>query len=261
MLAQLDQQRQLEIQEAKNTIDNKELLERKLTLIEDQYSQARSEIKEAEKANELELASQAYGNIATIFGEQTALGKAAAIAQTTIDTYKAAQSAYAALAGIPVVGPVLGGIAAGAAVATGLRNVQKITGIGLPKAEKGALFEVNGKRHSAGGTKFYGEDGTGFEAEKGEVIGVMNRNAASIFMNYNNKNRGGGYYNPFPDMIGQRSSVGGFNDALMHSDMGKLYQAITNKPISTTNVDKHGFNQFITDGQNSQKYINKNFLT
>ncbi|PTB96328.1 hypothetical protein C9994_07950, partial [Marivirga lumbricoides] len=209
----------------------------------------------------LELVQQTYANIATIFGEQTAVGKAAAIAQTTIDTYKAAQSAYAALAGIPLVGPVLGGIAAGAAISTGLRNVAKISGIGLPKFGKGGLQEVGGKSHASGGTKFYGEDGTAFEAEKGELIGVMNRNAASIFMQYNNRNsRGGGYYNPFIDMVGQQSA-NGFSDARLHNDMGKLYHAIKSKPVSSTNVDKHGFNQFITDGQNSQKYINKNFLT
>ncbi|GAA5037594.1 hypothetical protein GCM10011506_34130 [Marivirga lumbricoides] len=259
-LAELDQQRQLEIQAAKDSIQNAELLQRQITLIEEKYSQARTEIKAAEEANELELVSQTYANIATIFGEQTAVGKAAAIAQTTIDTYKAAQSAYAALAGIPFVGPVLGGIAAGAAISTGLRNVAKISGVGLPKFGKGGLQEVGGKSHTAGGTKFYGEDGTAFEAEKGELIGVMNKNAASIFMDYNNKNRNGGYYNPFMDMA-MRTGNGGFSDARLHGDMGKLYHAIKSKPVSSTNVDKHGFNQFITDGQNSQKYINKNFLT
>lgn len=259
-LTQLDQQRQLDIQAATESISNAELLQREINLIEERYSKARIEIREIEEANKLELVSQTYGNIATIFGEQTAVGKAAAIAQTTIDTYKAAQSAYAALAGIPLVGPVLGGIAAGAAVATGLRNVAKISGIGIPKFGKGGLQEVGGKSHASGGTKFYGEDGTAFEAEKGELIGVMNRNAASIFMQHNNKNRNGGYYNPFMDMVGQ-SANNSFSDARLHGDMGKLYHAIKSKPVSSTNVDKHGFNQFITDGQNSKKYINKNFLT
>ncbi|MFL9845462.1 hypothetical protein, partial [Flavobacterium rhizosphaerae] len=55
-----------------------------------------------------------------------------------------------------------------------------------PKAEKGALFNIGGQRHSAGGTTFTGEDGTTFEAEQGELIGVMNRNAARHFMAFNN---------------------------------------------------------------------------
>lgn len=80
----------------------------------------------------LDLASHAFGNLTAIFGEESKAGKAAAIAQTTIETYKGATAAYASLAGIPVVGPALGGIAAAAAVAAGLANVKAITAIGPP---------------------------------------------------------------------------------------------------------------------------------
>ena len=48
------------------------------------------------------------------------------IAQTIIDTFRSATGAFQSLAGIPVVGPALGGIAAAAAVAAGLANVKKI---------------------------------------------------------------------------------------------------------------------------------------
>jgi hypothetical protein len=58
--------------------------------------------------------------------KQFEIGKAAAIAQVAIDTPKAAMSAYSAMAGIPVVGPALGGIAAAAAVATGVAQIQNI---------------------------------------------------------------------------------------------------------------------------------------
>lgn len=54
------------------------------------------------------------------------VGQAAAIAQATISTFQGATSAFAALAGIPVVGPALGTLAAGAAIAAGLANVQNI---------------------------------------------------------------------------------------------------------------------------------------
>jgi len=60
-----------------------------------------------------------------------AVGKAAAIATATIDTYKSANEAYAAMAGIPVVGPYLAGIAAAAAVVAGLENVANIAGVQL----------------------------------------------------------------------------------------------------------------------------------
>lgn len=52
--------------------------------------------------------------------------KAAAIAQTIISTYQAAQDSYAALAKIPYVGPALGIAAAAAAIAAGFARVQAI---------------------------------------------------------------------------------------------------------------------------------------
>jgi hypothetical protein len=74
------------------------------------------------------------GNLAQLFAgkslkQQEAafkVQKAANIAGATMDTYKAATGAYASLAGIPTVGPVLGAVAAGAAVVAGLLNVKNI---------------------------------------------------------------------------------------------------------------------------------------
>lgn len=142
--------------------------------------------------NKLSLANSTFGNLAAIMGKESAAGKAMAVAQATIDTYKSAVSAYSAMAGIGIVGPALGAIAAGAAVAAGIANVKKITATKPPKAEKGGLFNIGGNRHSAGGTLFTGADGTQFEAERGELIGVMNRNAASHFMAFNNAFPAGG---------------------------------------------------------------------
>jgi Prophage tail length tape measure protein len=55
-----------------------------------------------------------------------AIGKAAAISKAIIDTYTAATGAYASLASIPYVGPVLGAAAAGAAIVAGMANVRAI---------------------------------------------------------------------------------------------------------------------------------------
>jgi hypothetical protein len=54
------------------------------------------------------------------------IGKAAAISNTVIKTYEAAQGAFAALADIPYVGPALGAAAAAAAIVAGLARVQQI---------------------------------------------------------------------------------------------------------------------------------------
>jgi uncharacterized protein (DUF697 family) len=93
---------------------------------------AKDEIKWSEMTSKekLSIASNTAGNLSQILGEETAAGKAAAIVQATIDTYAAAQSSFKAMSGIPVVGPALGGIAAAAAVASGLKNVQAITSAG-----------------------------------------------------------------------------------------------------------------------------------
>jgi hypothetical protein len=63
-----------------------------------------------------------------VLGEQNEIYKASAIVTATIDTYKAATGAYAALAGVPVIGPYIAPIAAGAAITAGLANVAAIAG-------------------------------------------------------------------------------------------------------------------------------------
>lgn len=171
----------------------KEQFEKLDTEAKKEKAETDKKIDRAVLENKLNLTSQALGNVSKLLGENSTAGKAAAIAQTTIDTYMAAQKAYLSqlVPGDPT-GPVRGAISAAMAVASGLANVKKITSTKTPKAEKGALFSIGGKRHSAGGTLFTGEDGTRFEAEAGEVIGVMNRNAARHFMAFNNAFPAGG---------------------------------------------------------------------
>lgn len=96
---------------------------------EQNEARKRTEIEKIVQNNKVQLASQAFGNIASILGEASAAGKAAAIAQTTIDTYQSATAAYKSMSGIPVVGPALGAVAAGAAVVSGLANVKKILSV------------------------------------------------------------------------------------------------------------------------------------
>ncbi|MES2484552.1 MAG: hypothetical protein V4581_01190 [Bacteroidota bacterium] len=134
----------------------------------------------------MQLARQTYNQMAEIFGKESKAGKAFSAAAALIDTY---QAANVALASAP---PPFNYIAAAAVTATGLRNVAKITGAKEPKFEQGGLVQVGGNRHAAGGTLFTGSDGTRFEAEQGELIGVMNRNASRHFMAFNNAFPAGG---------------------------------------------------------------------
>jgi len=105
-------------------------VDKKITgeLLTNRNQLAKDEIKLEELTTEskMNLASNALGDLASVLGEESKAGKAAAIAQTTIETYKGATAAYASLAGVPIVGPGLGAIAAAAALAAGFKNIQAI---------------------------------------------------------------------------------------------------------------------------------------
>jgi len=113
--------------------------------------------------------------------------KAAQKAQAYINTFQAAVSAYAAMAAIPVVGPVLGAIAAAAAIVAGLANVRKIDAQTYQSSTEGGGGSapasnqlgrnygdggmIEGPRHSNGGVPI--------TAEGGEA--VMTRGAVTMF--------------------------------------------------------------------------------
>ena len=107
--------------------------------------QAEDEIKTDKLTTDqkLDLASNTLGNISGLLGESSEAGKAAAVAQATIETYKGAQSAYSSLAGIPVVGPALGAIAAAAAVTSGIATVKKITSTKVPGGKGGGGSSIS----------------------------------------------------------------------------------------------------------------------
>ena len=145
---QYHQQRIKEIDELMNaegiSEEDKEQLEMQKMTLEHQYTEQKKEdaanLTKFEKKQEdqrvkdkrlamktsLDVASTIASGLASIFGENTKAGKIAASAQAAIDTYKAANSAYASMAGIPVVGPALGAAAAAMAFASGIANVKKI---------------------------------------------------------------------------------------------------------------------------------------
>lgn len=176
---QLEQQRQQELDAAEKTGADKALINAK-------YNQLEKENNRLLNENKLQLASDTFGSLATIAGKESAAGKAFAATQATIDTYKSAVSAYSAMSGIPIVGPALGAVAAGAAIAAGLANVKKIVSAPKPKFASGGIYQVGGRLHSAGGTTFKGSDGSTFEAEAGEGIGVLSRSEFGAFNAFRN---------------------------------------------------------------------------
>jgi hypothetical protein len=99
----------------------------------------------------LSIASDGFNNLASILGAETAAGKAAAIAAATIQTYLSATSSYASLSSIPIIGPALGAVAAGAAIASGIGQVKKIIGTKTPSLGGGGGKSVSGGTPSGGG--------------------------------------------------------------------------------------------------------------
>ncbi|BAP30137.1 chromosome segregation ATPase-like protein [Chryseobacterium sp. StRB126] len=148
-----------------------------LVNIEQDAANKRKAIEKATQVAKLDAFASAFGSIKTLVGEGTADGKAAAIAETTINTYKAAQAAYAAGASLGgPLGAVMGPILAGLAVASGLKNVAKIAGIDAsPKAADGMLI---GPSHSQGGISIKTPGGM-IEAEGGEVI--INKKSSAMY--------------------------------------------------------------------------------
>lgn len=155
----------------------------------------------------LGVVNQISGIIGQLAGKNKALGiasvvieKAAAIAQIISNTAIANAKAIA-------VSPITGGqpwvaintasgIAAG--VATAAQAAKSIQEISSAKFAEGggvrrgnAYRTIGGKSHAQGGTKFWGEDGTFFEAEAGEGLFVMKKSANKEYLSTLNQKHGG----------------------------------------------------------------------
>lgn len=122
ILNQLDLERTALEAKYQQEIEFAEKIGADTTLIERKFSKAREEINKAEAGAKLAIAGGFASSIASIAGESTAIGKAAAVAATLINTWAGAQAVFAQTPGELIVKSA----AAAAAVAVGLRNVQKI---------------------------------------------------------------------------------------------------------------------------------------
>jgi hypothetical protein len=94
------------------------------------------------------------------------VGKAAAIAQTIMNTIMGAQNAFNSLSVIPIVGPALGIAAAGAAIAAGMNRVAQIKAQQPPKMANGGTIGMDGKLKSSSA---YGDQAM-FMGNRGEDV-------------------------------------------------------------------------------------------
>ena len=169
ILAQLDLERiedvfekarrELEIQE-QSAID--ELILKKATAeeiarVEKAFADKRKKLKkeetdfnkkldEDEQNAKLQVISAAFSAIASLVGEQSLVGKIAAVSAATIDTFVAANNA---LANTPLP-PPFPQIAAGIAYAAGIANVQKIISTPTPGGGTGGVGSAPGASPAGG---------------------------------------------------------------------------------------------------------------
>lgn len=124
------------------------------------YAKIRASVNADADQQERDNAQAVFGQLASNLEEGTAAYKAAKIAETTIATYSTAIKAYDNALDVPFIGNVLAPIAAGAAIAAGLKTVQQITQTQVPEFAYGGM--ISGASHSAGGQLI--------EAEGGEYV-------------------------------------------------------------------------------------------
>ena len=203
LLALLTEERELVLQEIKQRFKEENLEIFKKALQEENKAQ-----KTAGDA-QIAIARSVAQSLTGVLGDSLAARLAGIAVDAALQisqvktTAAAAQARNLALAtasappplNVPFIGAALtqnAGIAANAGIQTAnILKASALSGfkssISSLKLEKGGIVGIGGKRHSQGGTKFYGEDGTTFEAEQGEGIGVLNRGAYASFMDFNNR--------------------------------------------------------------------------
>lgn len=119
----IEQQRERDLETARQRYTDEAMLAQAIMNINAAADNSILKMEEEKNNAVLQARAGLAGAISQLVGEETALGKAAALAQATISTYVAANEALKA-------GPIIGPILAATTIAQGLTNVGKITGIG-----------------------------------------------------------------------------------------------------------------------------------
>ena len=137
---------------------------------------ALAQLERDQAADSLDLLGSIASQTAALGLESAGLTKSIALFESIVNT---ASAIVRALPNVPLA------IAIGA---LGLAQTAKIASTPLPTMAEGGPIDIGGNRHSSGGTKFYGTDGTAFEAERGEKLFVLSRTSSEAFSNLSSFN-------------------------------------------------------------------------
>lgn len=148
-------------------------------LIQSKYEKAKEDNTRARVNAELTMTAGLAGQMSTLLGEESAIGKAFGVVQATINTYIGATKALAQ-------GGILGIAQAAIVIAFGMKQVATIAkqkdpdtkiNTSVKKYAKGG--QIFGKSHAQGGVTFRGDNGQVFEAEGGENVYIMKKTASA----------------------------------------------------------------------------------
>ena len=148
-------------------------------LIQSKYEKAKEDNTRARVNAELTMTAGLAGQMSTLLGEESEIGKAFGVVQATINTYIGATKALAQ-------GGILGIAQAAIVIAFGMKQVATIAkqkdpdtkiNTSVKKYAKGG--QIFGKSHAQGGVTFRGDNGQVFEAEGGENVYIMKKTASA----------------------------------------------------------------------------------
>lgn len=148
-------------------------------LIQSKYEKAKEDNTKARVNAELTMTAGLAGQMSTLLGEESAIGKAFGVVQATINTYIGATKALEQ-------GGILGIAQAAIVIAFGMKQVANIAkqkdpdtkiNTSVKKYAKGG--QIFGKSHAQGGVTFRGDNGQVFEAEGGENVYIMKKSASA----------------------------------------------------------------------------------
>lgn len=171
-------QMQLDAQYAQE-IEAAEKIGANTALIQAKYEKAKEENTKARVNAELTMTAGLAGQMSSLLGEQSAIGKAFAVVQATINTYLGATKALAS-------GGIFGIAQAAIVIAFGMKQVATIAkqkdpdtkiNTSVKKYAKGG--QIYGRSHAQGGVTFRGDNGQVFEAEGGENVYIMKKTASA----------------------------------------------------------------------------------
>ena len=147
-------------------------------LIQSKYEKAKEDNTKARVNAELTMTAGLAGQMSTLLGEESAIGKAFGVVQATINTYIGATKALAQ-------GGILGIAQAAIVIAFGMKQVANIAKQKEPETKVSSVKKyakggmIVGRSHAQGGVTFRGDNGQVFEAEGGENVYIMKKSASA----------------------------------------------------------------------------------